>query len=47
MLLMVSVGVFMNSGMQNIFMQQKVLENVEDITDVNTQIITSLNRLQS
>ena len=47
MLLMVSVGVFMSSGMQNIFMQQKVLENVEDITDFSHQIFTALHLIQS
>lgn len=47
MILMVSVGVFINSGMQNIFIQQKVLENTDNFTDFSNSIHTNFNLIQS
>ncbi|MFK7779922.1 MAG: hypothetical protein QM490_02140, partial [Candidatus Gracilibacteria bacterium] len=47
MILMVSVGVFISSGMQNIFMQQKVLENTDNFTYFAGNLNTNFNLLQS
>ena len=47
MLLMVSVGIFVSSGMQNIFNGQKVLENTDDFTTFSNNLLTSFNLIQS
>ena len=47
MMLMVSVGVFISSWMQNILIQQKVLENTDNFTNFATNLHTSFNLIQS
>ena len=47
MVLMVSVGVFVSSWMQNIFSQQEVLENTDDFTYFSNKLQTSFNLIQS
>ena len=47
MLLMVSVGVFISSWMQNILIQQKVLENTDNFTSFATSLHSSFNLIQS
>jgi hypothetical protein len=44
---MVSVGVFVSGGMQNIILQQKVLENTGNFTDFAGNLHTSFNLIQS
>lgn len=47
MILMISVGLFMSSWMQNILKQQKVLENTDKFTDFSNNLHTSFNLIQS
>lgn len=47
MILMVSVGIFISHGMQNIFLQQRVLENTDNFTDFAGGLNTSFNLIQS
>jgi hypothetical protein len=44
---MVSVGIFISNGMQNIFLQQKVLENTDNFTDFASSLNMSFNLIQS
>ncbi len=47
MLLMVGVGIFISSGMKNIFAWQKVLENTDEFTDFSNNLNISINTIQS
>jgi hypothetical protein len=47
MILMVSVGIFVSSGMNNILLWQKVLENTGNFTDFANNLHTSFNLIQS
>ncbi|MDD2871555.1 MAG: hypothetical protein PHS49_06200 [Candidatus Gracilibacteria bacterium] len=47
MLLMVSVGVFISGGMQNIFAGQKALENIDDFTNFAYNLNKSIDLIQS
>jgi hypothetical protein len=47
MLLMVSVWVFISSGMKNIFAWQKVLENISDFTNFTDNLNKNIHLIQS
>lgn len=47
MMLMVSVGIFVNNWMANIIIQQKVIENTGNLTDFTSDIHTSINLMNS
>ncbi|MDD3144900.1 MAG: prepilin-type N-terminal cleavage/methylation domain-containing protein [Candidatus Gracilibacteria bacterium] len=47
MILMVSIGVFVSSGMQNIFLQQKSLTNASDLNDFASDIYETLGSIEN
>jgi hypothetical protein len=47
MMLMVSVGIFVNNWMANILTQQKVIENTTKLTDFTSNLHTAINLMQS
>ena len=47
MVLMVSVGIFISSWMQNIFTQQKILENTSNFTDFSSNLLSTFNLLST
>lgn len=47
MILMVWVGVFMSNWMQNIFLQQKILENTDNFSDFAGNLSNTINLIQT
>lgn len=47
MILMVSVGIFVNNWMANIITQQKVIENTTNLTEFTSNIHTAINLMSS
>ena len=47
MVLMVSVGIFISSWMQNIFSQQKILENTSNFTEFSSTLLSTFNLISS
>jgi len=47
MMLMVSVGIFVNNWMANIITQQKVIKNTDELTQFTSNIYTAINLMQS
>ncbi len=47
MMLMVSVGIFVNNWMANILTQQKVIKNTTELTEFTSKVHTTINLIQS
>jgi len=47
MILMISVGIFVNNWMANIITQQKIIKNTDELTQFTSNIYTAINLMQS